>query len=385
MTSVNYPLKIIFIYDCIYPESLGGVEFRNFQLAKFLSQQGHSVSLAGWTNMSEYSLERVNIFPLPGKNSLYNQAGKRNALTSLKFALACTTLPLEKFDYILTDNIPYIHLFFLSLICLIKRKPLLITWHEYWGKYWRKYIGGISWLIYFIIELITAQLGKKVIAVSNFTAKRLEQYRLFNSTIKIIPNGVNLQEIIAATEHISRNGAPFIYAGRLMAEKRIDLLLHAVAKLYFPENKIILTIIGDGPDRNYLENLAFQLGINHQVEFKGRLTTIEEVWQEIARAKIAIQPSEREGFGIFPLEAMAIGTPVIYCDSPESAVGEIVRHDLEGICVSPNSQDLAIAMKDLLSNAQKWSKLSENARIRSQTFDWNHISHQLINQLLNYD
>ena len=383
MISLNCSLKIIFIYDCIYPESLGGVEFRNFQLAKFLSQQGHRVTLAGWTNMQASPLEGVNLIPLPWKNSLYNQAGKRNVLTSLKFALASTTLPLEKFDYILTDNIPYIHLFFLSIICLLKGKPLLITWHEYWGKYWRKYIGGLSWLIYLVIEFIMAQLGTRVIAVSNFTAQRLNQHRLFNSTVKIIPNGVDLKEIIAATDNISRNGPPFIYAGRLMAEKRIDLLLQAVSQLNFSPDHIILTIVGDGPNRDYLENLTIQLGINHQVKFTGRLNSIEEVWQEIAKAKIAIQPSEREGFGIFPLEAMAMGTPVIYCDSPESAVGEIVRHELEGICVSPHSQQLAITMKDLLNNEPKWSKLSKNARIRSQIYDWNHITHKLINELIN--
>lgn len=383
MKSQNSSLKIIFIYDCIYPESVGGVEFRNFQLAKFLAKKGHKITLAGWTNMREFPLEEIDIIPLPSQNFLYNQQGKRNALTSLKFALACTILPVEKFDYILTDNIPYIHLFLLSIICLFKRKPLLITWHEYWGKYWQQYISGISWFIYFIIEFISAQLGKKVIAVSNFTAKRLGQNRWFNSPVKIIPNGVDLEKIITATKNITRNGSPFIYAGRLMSEKRIDLLLQAVAQLNFSSNNIILTIIGDGPQRNYLENLTVKLGISQQVKFMGRLTTIEEVWQEIAKAKIAIQPSEREGFGIFPLEAMAIGTPVIYCDSSESAVSEIVRHELEGICVSPHSEELAIAMKDLLNNEQKWSKLSENGRIRSQIYDWNHITNELINQLTN--
>jgi glycosyltransferase involved in cell wall biosynthesis len=384
MNLAQKSLKIVIIYDCIYPESLGGVEFRNNQLSKFLTKLGHHVTLAGWTKTNQSPLENVEILPLPWQDSLYNQEGKRTALTSLKFALATLSIPIEHFDVILTDNIPYIHLFPLYILCLIKRKPLFITWHEYWGKYWQKYIKGVSWIVYFVIEFLAAQLGKKIIAVSEFTAKRLLKNRLFSSQITIIYNGVNLTTIVESTKNLSRDGTPFIYAGRLMKEKRINLLLEAVAQLNFPQDRAILTIIGDGPEKNYLESLTVQLGISNQVKFLGRLVTIEQVWQEIAKATIAVQPSEREGFGIFPLEAMAVGTPVIYCDSSESAVGEIVRDGLEGICTAPNSKDLALTMKDLLNNHEKWSELSYNAQIRSKIYDWEHITLNLVQELVNY-
>ncbi len=378
MTTREKSLKILIVYDCIYPESLGGVEFRNNQLSKFLTKLGHHITLAGWTKTNQSPLENVEIFPLPWQDSLYNQEGKRTALTSLKYALATMTIPVQNFDVVLTDNIPYIHLFPLYILCLIKRKPLFITWHEYWGKYWQKYIKGVSWIVYFVIEFLAVQLGKKIITVSQFTAKRLQKNRLFSSQITIIPNGVNLTSIVESTKNISREGSLFIYAGRLMKEKRINLLLEAVAQLNFPPDQIILIIVGDGPEKDNLESLTVKLGISNQVQFLGRLTTIEKVWQEIAKAKIAVQPSEREGFGIFPLEAMAVGTPVIYCDSSESAVGEIVRDGLEGICTPPNSKDLALAMRDLLDNQEKWTQLSNNAQIRSKIYDWEHITLSLI-------
>ena len=376
-------LKILFVYDCIYPESLGGVEHRNYQLAKYLSKKEHIITLAGWTKKSTSPLENVQVLSLPLRESLYNQEGKRTALTSIKFALAVCTLPVQNYDVIVTDNIPYLHLFPLVFLSKIKQKKLIITWHEYWGKYWQKYIKGLSWILFFIIELVTAQLGKKVIAVSEFTAEKLQKNRLRKNKIQVIPNGVNLEAIVKVTENLKRNGPPLIYAGRLMAEKRVNLLLEAIVALKLDSPEIILQIIGDGPFRDNLENLASKLKISNQVRFVGRLSTIEEVWQQLAQAKIAIQPSEREGFGMFPLEAMAVGTPVIYCQSDESAVSEIVRDNMEGIAVNSHPEELAMAISTLLNNESEWHRLSNNARLRSKNFDWLNITAQI--ECLFYD
>lgn len=369
--------KILIVYDCIYPESLGGVEHRNYQLSKYLSQKGYSITLSGWTKTSKSPLEKVAILPLPFSQSLYNQEGKRTALTSLKFALAILNLPLSKYDIILSDNIPYIHLFPLVLLSFFQGKKLVITWHEYWGKYWQKYIKGLSWILFFFMEFLAAQLGKDVICVSEFTAQRLQKNRLRKKNLKIIPNGVNLETIIAITKHTKKDAPPLIYAGRLMKEKRVNLLLEAIAKLNLNTNKIILQIIGDGPDRDRLEYLVKDLKIDQQVKFLGQLSTIEEVWQHLAQAKIAIQPSEREGFGMFPLEAMAVGTPVIYCHSQESAVSYLVRDGVEGIAVNSDSNSLAIAISSLLKNEEEWLRLSKNAQKRSKSFDWGKISDEL--------
>lgn len=373
----NQKFKIIIIYDCIYPESLGGVEHRNYQLAKYLSEKGHFITLAGWTKKSQSPLPNVKVLPLPFPQSLYNQEGKRSALTSLKFALAVSTLPLQNYDLILTDNIPYIHLFPLILLSAFKGKKLLITWHEYWGKYWQKYIKGFSWLIFFLIEFLTAQLGKKVITVSEFTAQRLAKYRLRKKSIFVVHSGIELKTIISVTNNLKKDAPPLIYAGRLMKEKRVNLLLEAIVKLNLNTNQIILQIVGDGPDRDNLENLANNLKIAENVRFTGRLSTIEEVWQHLAQAKIAIQPSEREGFGLFPLEAMAVGTPVIYCKSDESAVSEVVRDGREGIAVNSDSDSLAQAIANLLDNTEEWERLSKNAQIRSQSFDWLNIAEKM--------
>lgn len=375
-------LKIIFVYDCIYPNSLGGVEQRNYQLGKFLAEKGHNITFTGWTTEKNHPLlNNVEIIPLPWAKKLYNSQGQRTALTSLKFSIALLTLPLHKFDIILTDNIPYIHLFILRLWTKILKKKLIITWHEYWGKYWSIYLKKSSWFIYYFIEILSAQLGKKVISVSEFTAQKLIKSRLKSDSIEIVYNGINLNYISSLNCDFARDNdkPPLIYAGRLMKEKRVDLLLKAVA-IFLEKNNysgIILQIIGDGIVRQELENLAHKLGILDKVKFTGKLDTIEQVWQEISQAKIAIQPSLREGFGIFPLEAIALGTPVIYCRSKESAVSEIVRDGVEGIAVDADINELSGTIEYLLYNESELKRLSDNGKLRAKSFDWETIADKL--------
>jgi glycosyltransferase involved in cell wall biosynthesis len=113
------------------------------------------------------------------------------------------------------------------------------------------------------------------------------------------------------------------------------------------------------------------------VDFRGHVETSEEVWENLGRAQIAVQPSEREGFGLFPLEAMAAGLPVVYCESPESAVPELVRHGVEGFCCPPEPAALAEALDRLLTNGEEWSRLQRNALERAAGYDWDEIAKRI--------
>ena len=371
------PLKILIVYDCVYPESLGGVEHRNYHLARELAQRGHSVTLAGWSKEAQQPFPGVQVLPMPFQHSLYNSEGKRSALVSLRFAAAVMSLKFKQFDVIETANIPYIHLFPLAFGCAIARKPLVVTWHEYWGRYWQEYAGLFASKVFGGIEYLCAQLGKEVNSVSQLTAKRLQAHRHRIGKVTVIPNGVSLKQIQRVSNGVKHDGPPLVYAGRLMREKRIDLLLEALAQIRLPKEEVILTIVGDGPDRQRLEILTQQLSISSRVNFMGRLPSNDDVWHQLARAQIAVQPSSREGFGMFPLEAMAVGIPVIYCESPESAISGLVRDGIEGVCTKPDPASLAVAIEKLLDDPEKWTKLSDNAKQRAQSYDWSGVAQQM--------
>jgi glycosyltransferase involved in cell wall biosynthesis len=172
-----------------------------------------------------------------------------------------------------------------------------------------------------------------------------------------------------------------IYAGRLLEHKRLDLLLRAVHELERAGGGATaagpqLTIFGEGPDRRRLETLAAELGVAGRILFRGHVKSSEEVWRELGRARLAVQPSAREGFGLFPLEAMAAGLPVIYCGSPESAVGELVRDGVEGIAVAADAGALATVLARLLAPAGEAERrrLGRNAAVRAALYDWDEIA-----------
>src|SRR5262249_40385897 len=83
----------------------------------------------------------------------------------------------------------------------------------------------------------------------------------------------------------------------------------------------------------------------------------------------------REGFGLFPLEAMAVGLPVVYSLSPESAVGELVRDGVEGIAVAPSDPArLAAVLARLLAEPEEERRLARQAVARPAAYDWSEIA-----------
>ena len=282
-------------------------------------------------------------------------------------AAAAARLDLAPYDVVETASTPFAHLFPLAARCRTRRLPLLVTWHEYWGPYWRQVAGG-AWRAFAGAEWLGAQLGTAALAVSELSAERVRARR--GGRTVVLGNGVPLAAIRAAAAGGHPGGPPLVYAGRLRADKRLELLLQAVARLAPRHPGPLLTLIGDGPERGRLEAEARALGIGERVRFLGRLPTSQEVWRELGGARIAVQPSAREGFGLFALEAMAAGLPVVYCESPDSAVGELVRAGGEGLATAPDPAALASALDLLLTDSGTYARLAAAARQRAAEFDW---------------
>jgi len=380
-------LSILLLYDCIYPGSVGGVEHRNYELARALVARGHKVTLAGFADGKDAPAPGVKILPLGLRGRLYGAAGKRSTGQALRFAARVARMDLSPYDLVETANIPYVHLFPLALRCHLAKKPLVVTWYEYWGPYWREYLGPIRWLPYAAIERLTVPLGKKAIADSRLAADRVQAHR--GGEVPVVPVGIPIDAIRqaakdSASEPDAAPAPPLIYAGRLLREKRVDLLLEAVALLASASDlsNSLLAILGAGPERERLEEQARALGIAERVRFLGHLPTNEDVWRSLGRAKVAVQPSSREGFGLFPLEAMAAGLPVVYCESAESALPELVRPGLEGLCTAPEPQALAAALARLLGDETEREQLAQGARTRSEGYGWEAIAARLENLFL---
>lgn len=359
-------------YETVFPDAFGGLESRNYQLATSLCRRGHAVTLAAFCDPipdGPARAEGPRVLRLGPRARLYDEAGRRRARSAMRFAAAMARIDLDPYDVVETPNMPYAHLLPLAARCRLARRPLVVTWYEYWGPYWRAYVGARRAPAYRTAEWLSAQLGTAALAVSRLTADRLAAARR-GKPVSLMPCGVDVERIRGAAARGSGGAAPpFVFAGRLLVHKRVDLLLRAVPHLAeVRPGQVVLTIFGDGPERPRLERLAVELAIAERVRFRGHVAGTEEIWEELGRARVAVQPSSREGFGLFPLEAMAAGRPVVYCDSTESAVGELARDGREGLRCAARPTALATALTE--ADGPRWAHLSAAATQRARDYDW---------------
>ncbi|MEO8580325.1 MAG: glycosyltransferase [Gemmatimonadales bacterium] len=156
----------------------------------------------------------------------------------------------------------------------------------------------------------------------------------------------------------SRNGKHLLFVGRLNDQKGVEHLLHTMSSMKTP---VSLDIVGDGPNREALKQLAQQLGINSRIEWHGALpqSALPALYQ---RASALVVPSVDEGLGLVAVEALLCETPVVAFDS--GGLRELIQHEKTGLLVkSGDRAALAAALDDLLSRDGRGSQLGRAGRI----------------------
>jgi glycosyltransferase involved in cell wall biosynthesis len=289
---------------------------------------------------------------------LYTKSGRRSILQPIIFGLSCLKLSTEKFDVIDCCGFPYFSIFPCRLIAWAKRKPLYATWHEVWGKkYWKEYL-GILGLAGYVWERFAILQPDEFIAVSYETAEKLRKLRP-NRKIHVIENSVDVDHIRKLPK--ANHASDLIFAGRLADTKHVDQLISAVAKIRKTYNNILLTVVGDGPERKNLELLANKLKLEKNVLFTGFFENHDDMLRYVKASKMFVLPSSREGFGIVVIEANAAGIPVITVDEPDNFAQKLISED-NGVVTKLHSEDLAAAIIRILEKPVSASKCIQVAR-----------------------
>ncbi len=155
-----------------------------------------------------------------------------------------------------------------------------------------------------------------------------------------------------------RSGQTIVFAGALARFKGIYSLMEAwnIVNSHYPG--AILRIFGKGkqaPLRSMLTE-----GARRSVRFGGFVTR-DELYPALSTAAAAIFPSYAECFAIAPLEAMAVGCPVIY--TRRASGPELIREGVNGLLVDPdNPTEMADAIMLLLANEALRTVFSQNGR-----------------------
>jgi len=284
----------------------------------------------------------------------------------------------EKFD-IIHVHWPFPHIIFGIVMKIIKRKPLICTFHG----------GEIIFLenlpnIFKKIFIYLLKFSDFFTVNSNFTKDKLLKLtkKNFKDKIYIIPFGITVRKISLQNFKKENKNIRILFAGRLIERKGVHVLLRAFKKVTeFLEN-VELIIAGDGPWRKKLEDLAFELGIKEKVIFKGHLTK-NELEEEYKNADIFVLPSihdekgDTETLGVVLIEAMEFGIPVIATNV--GGIPDIVKDGYNGILVPEKDEDaLKDAIIKLIKDENLRKEFSKNAKeYIKEKFNWDKIIRDL--------
>jgi glycosyltransferase involved in cell wall biosynthesis len=155
-------------------------------------------------------------------------------------------------------------------------------------------------------------------------------------------------------------------AGRLVRNKRFDLLIEAFADVAVKYPDWSLRIYGGGPDKERLQRLIDGHDLGERARLMGARSPIEA---EFAQASIVVSASAAESFGMTLVEAMRCGVPVVSTDCPLGPA-EIIDHGVDGLLVPvDDGEAMAGALLELIGDRPARLRMGEAARASARRFD----------------
>jgi len=251
---------------------------------------------------------------------------------------------------------------FAFIASLIRRKPLIVTYHadiirDQW--YYR-----ILNSVYEIFLFLILKHSKRIIATSPNYVKESKTLKKFEEKIEVVPNFVDIEKFNPNVKEEIRekynlkNKKVILFLGRLVPYKGVEYLIKAFSNVKKEFRNSALIIAGDGPLKEKLKEMAKEipdvifLNINE-----------EKIPQYYAACDVFVLPSitRQEAFGISLLEAMASGKPCIA--TKISGMPYVIGKT--GILVKPRDiNSLSNAIIRLLQDKKLSEELSKKARRR---------------------
>ena len=200
--------------------------------------------------------------------------------------------------------------------------------------------------------LIRAYQGASLnIAVSNHQKFSMQRFGIKN--LDILPNFIRDEAFYPDAKKRSGDYIKLLFIGRLEHQKGVDVLLQSMKLLDLKNNKMSLTIVGNGSLEKQLKSLTDSLEISEHIHWMG--LKLEDDIPEIIRAHdIFILPSRHESFGIVCLEAMASGLPCVVtkCGGPE----DIITNEVGILVDKENPKMLSQAIQKLADTLPVFEK-----------------------------
>lgn len=351
----------------IYKPHISGITTYISLNKQELEKAGHEVFVFTFGDV-DYKDEETNVIrsrgvPIIDTGYYLNFGYKREARKLLK-----------------TMDIVHLHHPFLSgsiglRICRPRGIPLVFTNHTRYDLYAQAYLPVLPYVISetMLQAYMPAFCRACNLVIAPSAGMREVLVRLgVDVDIHVVPNGVNLRPYLDNQQLVDRQkfgigseDVVLIYVGRLGPEKNLPFLLRSFAGTANAYDKARLLIVGDGPERDNLQDRVNAMGIQKKVVFTG-MVPYQSLPGYLHMADAFITASITEVHPLSVIEAMAAGLPVLGIDSP--GVGDIIRDGVTGLISSDDLATFTAQMVRLVSQPELRSEMSQHARQESEQY-----------------
>jgi starch synthase (maltosyl-transferring) len=219
------------------------------------------------------------------------------------------------------------------------------------------------------LERWASRRADKIVCVSQSVAEFCSsQGRFPRGKIAVIPNGIDLDQYPATSPaDLTQFGVPadrqvIVFVGRLHAQKGVDWMLQVAPQMLKQVPSLDLLLVGDGPERTALRDLAASLGIADRVHFVRWRRDVPEI---LAASILLVLPSRWEGMPNVVLEAMATGLPVV--STRAAGVEELLGPLSDGQTVAVgDAEGFVRAVIELAENSSRAQEIGRLNRQRAR-------------------
>ena len=363
-------MKILIATEC-YVFNLGGITASVLALCKGLRQNGHEVKVLALSNNNKSFKDGENYF-IKSFPALY--------YPEMRMSFATNDPLLHELEewkpniiHIQTEGAARILANAVMKKC---NSTIVMTCHTDYAHYWfgkRKN--------FFPIKMMTSTIGgilyrkaTKVIAPSQKAAEFSFLQKVQNRLI-VVPNGMEIEKYRKQLSNQERhefrmslgiddNTGVLVSISRLSKEKNIREIISFLPKLCKKCPNVKLIIVGNGPDKKYLEKMTNKLNLCNNIIFIGRIPTTD-VWKYYSAGDIFVSASTFEVHSMSYLEAMANGLPLL-CREDDSLKG-VLEHGKNGYIYNSQEEFIKFAY-EMLSQKELKKNMANCSYKRAEDF-----------------
>jgi glycosyltransferase involved in cell wall biosynthesis len=338
-------------------EITGGTEAYCHYVSRHLRDQGHDVELIA--RLSDGAVwEHATLRSNPKRLWFLARAFVKGMQSDFDVVVGTT---------IVVDPLAWV-------IAKVRRRPVVLWYADVLIGSWRSgSFDGAEGAVGELVERALLRLPvDRYLAISESTASKLVGQGVPADRIAVVPCGVE-PDLVDGTSPEEADGRRIVVVGRLVGYKRNDVVIRAFARLTETRPDLSLLLVGQGPERERLRDLARGLGVADRVELRGFVPRHADVLSAMAGAAAVVSASEVEGFGIVLVEAMALGVPYVAADIP--AFREVSGGGVGGALFPPGDDEaLAERLAGIVDDGARRKQLGDDGRARARAFTWAEIA-----------